>query len=232
VSETSDRANTFATQTSHQHGSGSQPDSETGTYLGVIQVLGNGAGFIRNARAGYLPSDDDIYVSQKIVGRWHLRSGDEIVGIAGKAPGNGKSPPLRKIFTVNGRPPDQLGHRRQFHRLSAQHPNEQLMLECGLTRRGRTDYTNRIIDLFCPLGKGQRALIVAPAKAGKTMVLQAIAEGIVTNHPNATLFILLVDERPEEVTEMEACGFGEVISSSFDHPADDPRAGAPSRGDG
>ena len=139
MSETSDRANTFATQTSHQHGSGSQPESETGTYLGVLQVLGNGAGFIRNAGAGYLPSDDDIYVSQKIVGRWHLRSGDEIVGIAGKAPGNGKSPPLRKIFTVNGSPPDQLGHRRQFQRLSAQHPNEQLMLECGLTRRGRTD---------------------------------------------------------------------------------------------
>ncbi len=219
MSEASDRANTLTAQTGHQNDSGLQPDSERGTYLGVLQVLGNGAGFIRNARAGYMPSDDDIYVSQKIVGRWRLRSGDEIVGIAGKPPGNGKSPPLRKLFAVNGHPPDQLGHRRQFQRLSAQHPDEQLILECGLTRRGRTDYTNRVIDLFCPLGKGQRALIVAPAKAGKTMVLQAIAEGIVTNHPNATLFILLVDERPEEVTEMEACGFGEVISSSFDHPA-------------
>ena len=188
-------------------------------YLGVLQVLGNGAGFIRNARAGYMPSENDIYVSQKIVGRWKLRSGDEIAGIAGKPPGNGKSPPLRKIFTVNGSPPESMGHRRDFNRLSAQHPDEQLKLECGLVRRGRPDYTNRIIDLFCPLGKGQRALIVAPSKAGKTMVLQAIAEGIVSNYPDAVLFILLVDERPEEVTEMEACGFGEVISSSFDHPA-------------
>ena len=194
-------------------------DPQTNSYLGVLQVLGNGAGFLRSARAGYMPSDSDIYVSQKIVKRWDLRSGDEIAGLAGKPPGNGKSPPLREVFAVNGLPPDQLGHRRRFQRLSAQHPNEQLILECGLTRRGQRDYTNRVIDLFCPLGKGQRALIVSPAKAGKTMVLQAIAEGIVRNYPDAKLLILLVDERPEEVTEMEACGFGEVISSSFDHPA-------------
>jgi transcription termination factor Rho len=166
-----------------------------------------------------MPSDGDIYVSQKIVKRWDLRSGDEIAGLAGKPPGNGKSPPLREVFAVNGLPPEQLGHRRRFQRLEAQHPNEQLFLECGLTRRGQRDYTNRIIDLFCPLGKGQRALIVSPSKAGKTMVLQAIAEGIVRNYPDAKLLILLVDERPEEVTEMEACGYGEVISSSFDHPA-------------
>jgi transcription termination factor Rho len=104
--------------------------------------------------------------------------------------------------------------------MGAQHPNEQLLLECGQTRRGQPDYTTRIIDLICPFGKGQRAMIVAPAKAGKTTVLQAVAEGIVKNYPNATLFILLVDERPEEVTEMEMFGLGEVISSSFDHPAD------------
>ncbi len=194
-------------------------DPQTNSYLGVLQVLGNGAGFLRSARAGYMPSDSDIYVSQKIVKRWDLRSGDEIAGLAGKPPGNGKSPPLREVFAVNGLPPEQLGHRRRFQRLAAQHPNEQLFLECGLTRRGQRDYTNRIIDLFCPLGKGQRALIVSPSKAGKTMVLQAIAEGIVRNYPDAKLLILLVDERPEEVTEMEACGYGEVISSSFDHPA-------------
>ena len=194
-------------------------DPQTNSYLGVLQVLGNGAGFLRSARAGYMPSDSDIYVSQKIVKRWDLRSGDEIAGLAGKPPGNGKSPPLREVFAVNGLPPEELGHRRRFQRLAAQHPNEQLFLECGLKRRGQRDYTNRIIDLFCPLGKGQRALIVSPSKAGKTMVLQAIAEGIVRNYPDAKLLILLVDERPEEVTEMEACGFGEVISSSFDHPA-------------
>ena len=218
MNEARDNTNT-ATARGRGPRPGERPESQEGTYLGVLQVLGNGAGFIRHADAGYLPSENDIYVSQKIVGRWHLRTGDEIAGIAGKAPGNGKSPPLRKIFAVNGRPPDQLGHRRQFHRLGAQHPDEQLVLECGLTRRGKLDYTNRVIDLFCPLGKGQRSLIVAPAKAGKTMVLQAIAEGIVSNYPDATLLILLVDERPEEVTEMEACGFGEVVSSSFDHPA-------------
>ena len=105
-------------------------------------------------------------------------------------------------------------------RLSALHPDQQLKLECGLTRRGQPDYTNRIIDLFCPLGKGQRAMIVAPSKAGKTMVLQAIAEGIVKNDPDCLVMILLVDERPEEVTEMEACGYGEVVASSFDYPAD------------
>ena len=100
------------------------------------------------------------------------------------------------------------------------HPDAQLRLECGRTVRGQLDYTNRVIDLFCPFGKGQRAMIVAPAKAGKTMVLQAVAEGIVTNHPECTLLILLVDERPEEVTEMEACGFGEVIASTFDRSAE------------
>jgi transcription termination factor Rho len=95
-----------------------------------------------------------------------------------------------------------------------------LVLECGLTRFGRPDYTNRIIDLLCPFGLGQRALIVAPAKAGKTMVLQAIAQGIAENRPDAQLLILLVDERPEEVTEMEMCGYGEVVASSFDFPAE------------
>jgi transcription termination factor Rho len=94
------------------------------------------------------------------------------------------------------------------------------MLECELVRRGQKDYTNRIIDLFCPFGKGQRTLIVAPSKAGKTMVLQAVAQGVVTNYPDCLVMILLVDERPEEVTEMENCGFGEVVASSFDHPPD------------
>jgi transcription termination factor Rho len=110
--------------------------------------------------------------------------------------------------------------RPEFHRMGAQHPNEQLVLECKSTRRGQPDFTNRIVDLFCPFGKGQRAMIVAPSKAGKTTVLQCVAEGIVKNYPNSSLFILLVDERPEEVTEMEMVGLGEVVSSSFDHPAD------------
>jgi len=192
----------------------------TETSLGVLELLGSGSGFIRRRDAGYLPSDDDIYVSQKLIRKYNLRTGDELSGEVGKPPGRDKSPPLRHLAAVNGRPPEELTRRPDFNRLSAQHPDRQFVLECGLQRRGNRDYTNRVIDLFCPLGRGQRMLIVAPAKAGKTMVLQAIAEGIVTNTPDTELLILLVDERPEEVTEMENTGFGEVISSSFDYPAE------------
>ncbi len=192
----------------------------TETSLGVLELLGSGSGFIRRRDAGYLPSDDDIYVSQKLIRKYGLRTGDELSGEVGKPPGRDKSPPLRHLSAVNGRPPEEVTRRPDFNRLSAQHPDRQFVLECGLERRGNRDYTNRVIDLFCPLGRGQRMLIVAPAKAGKTMVLQAIAEGIVTNSPETELLILLVDERPEEVTEMENTGFGEVISSSFDYPAE------------
>ncbi|MFW6201078.1 MAG: transcription termination factor Rho [Gemmatimonadota bacterium] len=189
-------------------------------FLGVLEVLGSGAGFIRRREAGYLPGDGDIYVNQKLVRSYGLRTGDEITGEYGDPPSKDKSPPLKRVLAVNGEPPENVRRRPDFNRLSAQHPDEQLPLECSLTRRGQPDYTNRVIDLFCPFGKGQRAMIVAPAKAGKTMVLQAVAEGVVTNCRECTLFILLVDERPEEVTEMEACGFGEVIASSFDYPPD------------
>ncbi|MFQ5890620.1 MAG: transcription termination factor Rho [Gemmatimonadota bacterium] len=188
--------------------------------LGLLEVLGSGSGFIRRRESGYIPGDGDIYVGQRLIQKFDLRTGDEIAGTVGKAPGNGKSPPLTRLHAVNGVPVESLERRPHFHRLSAVHPNEQLVLECGLTRLGERDPTNRLIDLFCPLGKGQRAMIVSPAKVGKTMVLQAIAEGIVKNYPDAILLILLVDERPEEVTEMEICGFGEVIASSFDFPAD------------
>jgi transcription termination factor Rho len=119
---------------------------------------------------------------------------------------------------VQGQPLEALRSRPEFSRLGAVHPNEQLRLEGG-GGNGQDDYTNRVIDLLCPLGKGQRALVVAPAKAGKTMVLQSIARGLSVNAPHAELFILLVDERPEEVFEMEAAGVGEVIASSFDNPA-------------
>ena len=188
--------------------------------LGVLEVLSSGSGFIRRKEDGYTPGDNDIYVGQKLVQRFHLKTGDELFGEVGKAPGRGKSAPLTHLLAVNDRPAEEMKPRPDFTRLSALHPDEQIVLECGLERRGKPDYTNRIIDLLCPFGKGQRALIVAPAKAGKTMVLQAIAEGVVTNYPKAELLILLVDERPEEVTEMENTGFGEVIASSFDHPAE------------
>ncbi|HUG41818.1 MAG TPA: transcription termination factor Rho [Longimicrobiales bacterium] len=188
--------------------------------LGVLEVLSSGSGFIRRREDGYVPGNNDIYVGQKLIQKYDLRSGDEIAGDVGSSPGRGKSAPLARLAMVNGRPPEALGQRLTFQRLAALHPDEQIILECGMERRGQPDYTNRVIDLLCPFGKGQRALIVAPAKAGKTMVLQAIAEGVVKNYPDSELLILLVDERPEEVTEMEQCGYGEVIASSFDHPAE------------
>jgi len=191
--------------------------------LGLLDLTDRGAGFLRRRSEGYLPAQGDVHVPARLVQQHRLRAGDEIAGdVAPPRRDRGKSrgPELQRIATINGRPPADLAQRPDFTRLSAIHPREPLTLDAGLTRFGQRDFTNRIIDLLCPFGKGQRALIVAPAKAGKTMVLQAIAEGLVKNHPEATVLILLVDERPEEVTEMESCGFGEVIASSFDHPAD------------
>jgi transcription termination factor Rho len=188
--------------------------------LGLLEVLPGGSGFIRRRQASYTPGNDDIYVGARVIQKFDLRTGDELQGQVGKRPKNGKSPPMRYLETVNDIPADELPRRPQFSQLSALHPDRALKLECGRSLRGRPDPTNRIIDLFCPLGLGQRAMIVAPSKAGKTTVLQSVAEGVVRNNPDCHLFILLVDERPEEVTEMEACGFGEVISSSFDQPAE------------
>ena len=185
--------------------------------LGVLEIAGRGSGFLRRREAGYLPANGDVHVGERLIRQYGLRTGDEIDGET-RPGGKGRGPTLEKLTTVNGRPPVELRARADFTRLSAIHPNEQLRLEFGHRRQGQPDFTNRVIDLLCPLGKGQRALIVAPAKAGKTMVLQAIAEGISANYPAATS-ILLVDERPEEVFEMEAAGVGEVIASSFDNPA-------------
>jgi len=135
-------------------------------------------------------------------------------------PWGANRPPLTHLALVNMQPPDDAKRRPDFNRLSAVHPSEQLILACDREIGGQPDYTNRVIDLFCPLGKGQRAMIVAPSKAGKTTILQSIAEGIVANNPECRLMILLADERPEEITDMEMCGFGEVIASSFDRPAE------------
>jgi len=189
---------------------------QAGELLGVLEVLASGSGFIRRPDDGYVPGRNDIYVGSRLINRFGLRTGDELAGIVGRRPRNGKSPPLRYLERVNGLPPDSAARRPDFNRLSAMHPRHQLKLECGRVHAGEPDMTNRVIDLFCPIGKGQRALIVAPAKAGKTTVLQAVAEGVERNHPECELLILLVDERPEEVTEMEMCGFGEVIASTFD----------------
>jgi transcription termination factor Rho len=184
--------------------------------LGVLQIDERAGGYLRRREAGYLPLGSDVRVENRLIRQHGLRTGDDITGEVRNGKG---TPSLDRVTTINGRPAAELRDRPEFQNLSAIHPDQQLRLECGLLRQGQADQTNRIIDLLCPFGKGQRALIVAPSKAGKTMVLQAIAEGVSANYPAAALFILLVDERPEEVFEMESAGLGEVVASSFDNPA-------------
>jgi transcription termination factor Rho len=187
---------------------------------GVLEILSSGSGFLRSASHGYIASQDDIFVPQSIIRRLGLRTGDRSVGEAAPSPGRGKSAPLDRVTSVNGGDPAAAASRPTFGSLPAAYPDDQLMLEIEPVPGERADFTNRIVDLIAPLGKGQRALIVAPSRAGKTMLLQSILKGIATNYPEALLLVLLVDERPEEVTEMEMLGIGEVIASSFDNPAD------------
>lgn len=199
---------------------GDRPPVAERAVEGILEITSKGAGFIRRRETGYNAARGDVHVGQKLIRQLGLRTGDVLQGSAAQPKGRGKSHSLRSVDTINDRDPRSVSRRPDFRSLTAIHPNEQLILECGLTRLGLPDYTNRIIDLMCPIGKGQRAMIVAPAKAGKTMVMQALAEGIVKNTPNATLLILLVDERPEEVSEMELCGHGEIVASTFDFPAE------------
>ena len=183
--------------------------------LGVVELAGRSGGFLRRREAGYAAQDSDVRLDDRVIREFGLRSGDEVEGEARSGKGGRV---LSVVTRLNGRDPGTLRERPEFQTLPAVHPDQLLRLECGLVRQGQPDQTNRLIDLLCPFGKGQRALIVAPAKGGKTMVLQSIAEGVKANYPAASLFILLVDERPEEVFEMEAAGVGEVMASSFDHP--------------
>ncbi|HEX8395325.1 MAG TPA: transcription termination factor Rho [Longimicrobium sp.] len=189
---------------------------------GILEILPSGSGFLRTYAHGYQPADGDVFVSQSVIRRLGLRTGDRITGTTGTPPGRGKSPPLDDVTAVNGLDPARARSRADFGSLPASYPDERLKLEIteAAPSRSRRDFTNRIIDLIAPLGKGQRALIVAPAKAGKTTVLQAIMRGVSVNYPDAALMVLLVDERPEEVTEMQMLGIGEVIASSFDCPAE------------
>lgn len=199
------------------------PRASGGTAVrGVIEILSSGNGFLRSPAQGFQASADDVFVPQSLVRRFGLRTGDLIEGQAGRPPGRGKSSPLKVIDTINGLEPEAVRQRPAFSSLPAAYPDSQLKLEIDpATNSGRAHaLTNRVVDLIAPLGKGQRALIVAPARAGKTMLLQSIMEGVATNYPEAVLLILLVDERPEEVTEMQMFGRGEVIASSFDNPAE------------
>jgi len=174
-------------------------------------------GFVRRPQASYLADAGDAYVSPFLVRQFGLRKSDEIAGPTGRDP-RGRTA-LIEITSINGAPPVEATRRPEFNTLTATYPERKLTLETGRPAKGGPELTRRAIDLIAPIGYGQRALIVAPARAGKTTLLHAITEGIAINHPNATLLILLVDERPEEVSEAISWGVGEVIASSFDQPA-------------
>jgi len=184
---------------------------------GVLEVLSDGFGFLRSPEANYLAGPDDIYVSPSQVRRFGLRTGDTVEGQI-RSPRDGERYfALLKVNGINFDEPDRLRQRINFDNLTPLYPEEKLQLEFDdSTRR---DLTTRVIDLITPLGKGQRAIIVSPPRAGKTVMLQNIAHAVAANHPEVYLIVLLIDERPEEVTDMARSVRGEVISSTFDEPA-------------
>ena len=185
---------------------------------GVLEVLSDGFGFLRAPESNYLPGPDDIYVSPSQVRRFSLRTGDTVEGEI-RAPKDGERYfALLKIETINFEDPNAVRHRINFDNLTPLYPEEKLTLELPFNPE-KKDNTPRVIDLVSPMGKGQRGLIVAPPRTGKTMMLQSIAHAISENHPEVYLIVLLIDERPEEVTDMQRSVRGEVISSTFDEPA-------------
>ena len=184
---------------------------------GVIEILQDGFGFLRAPDANYLPGPDDIYVSPSQIRRFGLRTGDTVEGQIRSPKSGERYFALLKVNKVNFEDPDHLRHRINFDNLTPLYPEEKLTIEMGDPTN--KDMTTRIIDLITPLGKGQRALIVAPPRTGKTMMLQSVAHAITANHPEVYVIVLLIDERPEEVTDMQRSVNGEVISSTFDEPA-------------
>ena len=192
-------------------------DGEEILGIGTIEVLQDGFGFLRSPEANYLAGPDDIYVSPNQVRKFGLRTGDTVEGEI-RAPKDGERYfALTKLKQVNYEDPDAVRHRTNFDNLTPLYPDERLLLDTkDPTVR---DKSARVIDLIAPQGKGQRALIVAPPRTGKTVLLQNMAKAITDNHPEVFLLVLLVDERPEEVTDMQRSVNGEVISSTFDEPA-------------
>jgi len=184
---------------------------------GVLEILPDGFGFLRGAEASYLAGPDDVYVSPSQIRRFNLRTGDYIRGKV-RSPKEGERYfALLKVDDINDEPPEASKNKVLFENLTPLFPRQRFTLERG---NGSTeDITGRILDLFAPIGKGQRGLIVSPPKAGKTMMMQQIATAITTNHPDVHMMVLLIDERPEEVTEMQRTVRAEVISSTFDEPA-------------
>jgi transcription termination factor Rho len=184
---------------------------------GVVEVLQDGFGFLRSPDANYLPGPDDIYVSPSQIRRFSLRTGDTVEGQI-RSPKEGERYfALLKVNTINFEDPDKARHKVHFDNLTPLYPDERFRME--IEDPTKKDMSARIIDLVAPLGKGQRGLIVAPPRTGKTVLLQNIATSITTNHPECYLIVLLIDERPEEVTDMQRTVRGEVISSTFDEPA-------------
>ncbi|MDH5531300.1 MAG: transcription termination factor Rho [Paracoccaceae bacterium] len=184
---------------------------------GVLEVLQDGFGFLRSPEANYLPGPDDIYVSPEMLRQYSLRTGDTVEGVI-KAPGeNERYFALTKASKINYEDPEKARHKVAFENLTPLYPDERLKMETDDPTV--KDRSARIIDLVSPIGKGQRGLIVAPPRTGKTVLLQNIAHSVATNHPECYLIVLLIDERPEEVTDMQRSVKGEVISSTFDEPA-------------
>ncbi|BBL23897.1 MULTISPECIES: transcription termination factor Rho [Comamonas] len=184
---------------------------------GVLEILPDGFGFLRSPDTSYTASTDDIYISPSQVRRFNLHTGDMIEGEV-RIPKDGERYfALTKLDKVNGNSPESNKHKVMFENLTPLFPKEQMRLERDI--KGEENITGRIIDIIAPIGRGQRALIVAPPKSGKTMMMQSIAHAITANHPDVHMMVLLVDERPEEVTEMQRSVKGEIIASTFDEPA-------------
>lgn len=184
---------------------------------GVLEVLQDGFGFLRSPSANYLPGPDDIYVSPEILRQFSLRTGDTIEGVIAAPRENEKYFCMTKVTRINFDDPEKARHKVHFDNLTPLYPDERFKME--VDDPTLKDRSARIIDLVAPIGKGQRGLIVAPPRTGKTVLLQNIAHSIATNHPECYLIVLLIDERPEEVTDMQRSVKGEVVSSTFDEPA-------------
>ena len=184
---------------------------------GVLEVLQDGFGFLRSPEANYLPGPDDIYVSPDMIRQYSLRTGDTIEGVIQAPRDNERYFALTKVTKINFEDPERARHKINFDNLTPLYPDERLTLE--IEDPTIKDKTARVIDLVAPIGKGQRSLIVAPPRTGKTVILQNMAASIERNHPECYLIVLLIDERPEEVTDMQRSVKGEVVSSTFDEPA-------------
>jgi len=195
-------------------------ENEEITGGGVLETLQDGFGFLRAIESNYLPGPDDIYIGPNQIRKFGLRTGDTIEGTVRAPKGGERYFALLKVSKINFEDPEKMKHKIAFDNLTPLYPDKQIKMEIETTKiEKKPDLTARLIDLVSPVGKGQRSLIISPPKAGKTIILQNIAQSIAANHPEVYLMVLLIDERPEEVTDMQRTVKGEVISSTFDEPA-------------